>query len=49
MTTRKPIPTIEQRIESLKEQIDYQREQGNHKVADLLCGDLSELQRQLKK
>ena len=27
-------------IESLKEQIMYQRELGNHKVADLLAEDL---------
>jgi hypothetical protein len=39
---------MRQRIESLKAQVEEQRSWGNHKVADLLAGDLQELQRQLE-
>jgi hypothetical protein len=31
------------RYDSLKEQIDYQRQQGNHKVANLLVQELDKL------
>ena len=31
-----------ERIESLKDQIDFQWSEGNNKVADLLCNELSE-------
>jgi hypothetical protein len=37
---------LQQRIESLRHQIKEQRSWGNNKVADLLAGDLQQLQRE---